>query len=93
LKRFFPARAALLRRHRGFWFGGFPYAAGVPLYGSYYDPPDYPYEDPSDTVGSLPPAIRFVPVTAPVESHGCQSQTVTVPASGGDKADVTIVRC
>jgi len=94
-RRFFPARAALLRRHRGFWFGRFPYAAGVPVYGSYYDPSDYAYEDPSATVGSLPPAVRFVPVTPPrpVESQGCQSQTVTVPASGGDKANVTIVRC
>jgi len=94
-RRFFPARAALLRRHRGFWFGGFPYAVGVPVYGSYYDPSDYGHEDPSDAVGSLPPAVRFVPVTPPqpIEGHGCQSQTVTVPASGGGNADVTIVRC
>jgi len=105
-KPFLPSRAAFARHHRGFWYrgrywyGGLPYAAGVagPFYGSYYDPSDYtqsdPYYDPSDVVGSLPPAV---PVAAPyahaVERHSCESQTVTVPTSSGDKTDVTIVRC
>jgi hypothetical protein len=74
---------------------------------SYYDPANA-YYDPSDVVGSLwrgvvnpsvysAPGPGIYPVSAapaaqPV-SYGCQTQTVTVSVSSGDKNDVTIVRC
>jgi hypothetical protein len=98
LRNLFSARAAFARRHREHLFGGLPHAAAVlgALYGSYYDPSDYAYYDPSD-VGSLPPTVYPVPDAAPyappVEHYGCQSQTVTVPSSGGGEADVIITRC
>jgi len=31
--------------------------------------------------------------TQPVERRGCQSQTVTAPASSGGETNVTITRC
>src|SRR5205807_5305199 len=82
------ARAAFARHHHGLSFG-LPYPAAVlgALYGSYDDPSDYAYYDPSDVAGSLPPTGYPVPDAAPyappVEHYGCQSQIVTVPASSG----------
>ena len=93
------ARGAFARHHRGHSFDGLSYASAIlgGLYGSYDDPSDYTYYDPTDVAGLLPPTGYPVPDAAPyarpVEHFGCTSQIVSVPSSTGGEANVTITRC
>jgi hypothetical protein len=91
-------RAGALRHHRIIYGGfGYPltYADGAPFYGSYYDP--------SDVVGTVTVPASAAPPADPapyaerdaqaaVDRGGCRSETVTIPASGGERS-ITITRC